>query len=845
MLGGFAATAHAQVTFINSTSDKTNGATSLTVTVPGGTVSGDVILAVIAVRGTPKRTITAPSVTLPNTGVWTLLPNTSQFESIKGLTMEVWYKVASANEPVSYTWSWGSSNNAIVIQTSYRNVVPSYIDGSSGNTIAATTAPLTDIVATAITTTTSNTVLVGYFTNTSTAVVNIPVSMTSRDVQQSGGGGAGIRTVVADEPFTGPGATGDRLGSGGNGEGRIGHLIALRSIPSGGANPGSFNAFETSTAAAVIVGNIRTKVAGAAFSLDVVAIQSGVQLSSFNNSVIVELLGNAALGVPLDAQNCPTSFTLLQTVSPNPTITNGRSTVNFAAVPNSWRDVRVRIRWPTASPTVSSCSTDNFAIRPASLAVAVTDANWSTAGTTRALANTGAVGGNVHKAGQPFTLTVTPSPGTATNYDGSPTVSALACTLPATCASGTLTVGAFAGSGTRTSTTASYSEAGAFNLTLVDLNYASVDAADGTPADCSGRYVCQSPAPVAVGRFVPNHFAVAAVTQPVFRTFDAIDAACTVPPSGAVRSFTYIGQFFGYQTQPAALVIAQNASNGITTNYRGTLWKLTAASVTQSLANSPVLALDISQVGAAVLSEVANTGTGTLTSNAADKIAFVRNAATPQAAFTANLTQTWSVADANESGANQGVITTTTPLAFNGGGSGIAFDGGGAAAGMEFRYGRLTVFNASGSQLIALPIRIFAQYWNGTSFIVNTADHCTTLSGTHIEMSSFQNTLGPIAACRTRLPASITFNAGRARAPLTAPGANVMGSVNLTVHLEPTVIGTPQTCTGVTPSAVTGANRTYLQGNWSGGAYNQNPLGIGIFGIYQGSAEIIHLRENY
>ena len=100
--------------------------------------------------------------------------------------------------------------------------------------------------------------------------------------------------------------------------------------------PGSFNAFDTSTAPGSINGAIRTKVAGSAFGLDVVAVQGGMQQAGFNDAVIVELLGNNTLGASLDAQNCPTSSTPVQTVAPNPTITGGRSTVNFAAVANSW-----------------------------------------------------------------------------------------------------------------------------------------------------------------------------------------------------------------------------------------------------------------------------------------------------------------------------------------------------------------------------------------------------------------------------------------------------------------------------------------------------------------------------
>ena len=99
------------------------------------------------------------------------------------------------------------------------------------------------------------------------------------------------------------------------------------------------------------------------FSLDILAIRNGAQYVDIEGDVSVELIGNNTLGVALDANDCPTSFTVLQTISPF-TVTGGRANINLSAVANSWRDVRVRVRWPTGSPTVTRCSSDNFAIRP-------------------------------------------------------------------------------------------------------------------------------------------------------------------------------------------------------------------------------------------------------------------------------------------------------------------------------------------------------------------------------------------------------------------------------------------------------------------------------------------------
>src|SRR3989344_1573515 len=266
-------------------------------------------------------------------------------------------------------------------------------------------------------------------------------------------------------------------------------VIGVAIKPSGGGPvpPGAFNVFETSTAAAAITGVIKTKIAGSAFSLDVVAISGGAQDAGFTDPVTVELLGNNTLGVSLDANNCPTTSTLVQTVSPNPTITAGRSTVSFAVAANSWRDVRVRVRWPTASPTVTSCSTDNVAIRPNTLAsFAVTDTDWQTTGTPGVRALTDVTFGTVtHKAGRPLSVRATAlnaagTPAVTTNYTGAPTATLTACVGAACTATfGTLTLATTFAAGQLASDVASYNNTGSFGLQLVDSTFARVDASDG------------------------------------------------------------------------------------------------------------------------------------------------------------------------------------------------------------------------------------------------------------------------------------------------------------------------------------------------------------------------------
>jgi MSHA biogenesis protein MshQ len=234
-----------------------------------------------------------------------------------------------------------------------------------------------------------------------------------------------------------------------------------------------------------------------------------------------------------------------------------------------------------------------------------------------------------------------------------------------------------------------------------------------------------------------------------------------------------------------------------------------------------------------------NDGTGSESVNGTDLLAYVRNPTTPQAPFNANISLNLSVTDPSEVGvAGNGTINTTTPAAFNGTGSGIAFDSGNA-----FRYGRLRLSNAFGSELLDLPIPAEAQYWNGTVFVTNTADSCTVITATNIAMGNY---LSNLSACETAIAISGRLSAGKSNLKLVKPGAGNHGSVDLTVNLGTGASG--QTCVAPLPAtqqATVAANLSYLQGKWTGTSYNQNPRARATFGVYKNANEFIYMREMY
>jgi MSHA biogenesis protein MshQ len=603
--------------------------------------------------------------------------------------------------------------------------------------------------------------------------------------------------------------------------------------------PGRFNAFETTTTAGAITGIIKTKIAGVAFSLDAVAVNVALtgQLNTFTDAVLVDLLGNNTLGVALDANNCPTTFTLVQTVSPNPTITGGRSTVNFAAVADSWRDVRVRIRWPTGSPTVTRCSSDNFAIRPNAITgLAASNNTRTTAGTTNPLTST-AFGAVLHNAGRPFSVRASAvngagSPVVTANYVGAPVATLTTCgpgvgLEACTATQGTLSLTTTFVAGLLSSDVAGYNDVGSFNLQLIDDNFASVDGADSSVPE---RRIQSAVIPV--GRFVPDNFGVA-FNVPVFAP------ACT--------GFTYQGQPFNYSTPPVITLTAREAGGATTTRYTGSWWRLTNSTLTPALQSSRYAAasgtLDTATGLPAVAADPAivdgGGGTGTLTFSSGSGLRFTRNNATPAAELNADIALSINVIDADN------VTYASNPAAFGtaSAGNGILFSDAdaGTTNDKRVRYGRLRLGGASGSQVLAMRVPIEAQYWNGSVFVTNTLDSCTSLLSTRVGLGNYGGSLN--AGETTASIVNSPLQSGRSAIQLSAPGAGNSGSVDVTINLG--TGSNADACAGFAPATTAAGDLSHLRGLWCNppNTYTKDPSARVRFGINRGSDQSIYRRE--
>ncbi len=320
-----------------------------------------------------------------------------------------------------------------------------------------------------------------------------------------------------------------------------------------------------------------------------------------------------------------------------------------------------------------------------------------------------------------------------------------------------------------------------------------------------------------VGRFVPDHF-TSVLNTPMFAT------AC------GPGSFTYVGQTFNYAVAPTVAATARAVSGGITQNYTGPFFKMTTATLQNRNYNAITGNLDLSGLPADTVDPAVTEsapGVATLVFSGGDGLSFLRGAAA--APFDAEVMLSIDVIDSDS------VADLSNPISF-GALSGIVFN-----VDNEMRYGRVRFTNSVGSELVAMPVPLRAEYYasGGIGFVPNVVDGCTT--GLSLSFNSFTENLAPGETCvldsgspgSSGLGCAVAAPSGQQfrQPPLAAdfnlwlnpPGAGNTGSV----LMEATV-----------PS--------WLQFDWDGATPgNENPSGQATFGLFSGDNAQIYLRELY
>jgi MSHA biogenesis protein MshQ len=363
--------------------------------------------------------------------------------------------------------------------------------------------------------------------------------------------------------------------------------------------------------------------------------------------------------------------------------------------------------------------------------------------------------------------------------------------------------GAFAGADPATggaTGTFSYNEVGYFNFMangVYDDNFSAVDSASGDCTDdfsnavVGGKYGCKFGNAVAsnyFGRFIPDHFAI---------TLPVLTAAC---PSAS--PFSYFGQD-GFRT--AFTLTAQESGNATTQNYQGVFARLNLADYSSHGFTAAPLP------SGAVLSSSATAPTGAWSRGVASVTARHQISRPTAPAAEAMISLSAKPVDND---------LVTAPVISLGASS--------------FRYGRLWLGNAYGSDKTSLAVPYQTQYWNGKAFIVNTQDNCTSLNASSVVLANKQGGLGSYSG-----PVSVSgTSSGAGNITLPAPG--LAGSVDLLLVLGSG--GSAKNCYNLTGGTTAGL--AHLAGKWCGANYDRDPVARATFGISTDTRKI-YLRESF
>jgi len=354
--------------------------------------------------------------------------------------------------------------------------------------------------------------------------------------------------------------------------------------------------------------------------------------------------------------------------------------------------------------------------------------------------------------------------------------------------------------GVYTYTQAAYSEVGLLTLHLLDTDY-------------MGHGIAATP--LAVGRFVPAGFAAAG---------SVVNRVAT--PGCAGGSFSYLGEPLRLTAQLTAL----NAQGAVTRNYQGSYASFTGSGLTafSGGAGTTVAALasgtDLSgrlAVDAVGLSMPWSAGMAVL-----DADLRLLAAATPDGPYDATqLGLAFSDAD--------GVALQ---------GLDIDVDGNGppdhrALGSTDFRYGRVAVANAHGSELLNLDVPVAIQFYAGAAqgFKTHTLDNCSPIGGVLLGDADPADGLSPTDSCIVD-PLGIS---GPQACPAGTPG---------TPYRDTALSGVYALSLLAPGAGKTGALRVHVDApawaefDWAGTGAS-DPQGLATFGIYHRETGIIYQRE--
>jgi fibronectin type 3 domain-containing protein len=186
--------------------------TSLAITTPAGVRSGDIMIAVITVRGAPA--ITAPS-------GWTLIRTDASGTALEQAT---YFRVVDATPAASYAWTLATASPVSGAIVAYSGV------DVSGSPVRPVDAAGGRVTSSTSSTSVAGDLLVGVFGSATNPTFTPPNGMVEQGEIATTSGTKKVAIEVADQVPVGAGSTGTRTATASKSAVVIGQLIALRPI---------------------------------------------------------------------------------------------------------------------------------------------------------------------------------------------------------------------------------------------------------------------------------------------------------------------------------------------------------------------------------------------------------------------------------------------------------------------------------------------------------------------------------------------------------------------------------------------------------------------------------------
>lgn len=166
---------------------------------------------------------------------------------------------------------------------------------------------------------------------------------------------------------------------------------------------------------------------------------------------------------------------------------------------------------------------------------------------------------------------------------------------------------------------------------------------------------------------------------------------------------------------------------------------------------------------------------------------------------------------------------------------------------VKFRYGRLNGDEAFGPATSALSMPLYVEYYDGSSFVTNTSDSCSTLNADEVSLSG--NGVTPFATSYTVSSLANGSSVGTTTVDTTPTNTSSTtlsagsGLFSLTLTAPTFSSGT----TGYVPVSINLSSYPWLQFDWdtngTGAAESTLPTKNVTFGQYRGNDRVISWRE--